>query len=307
MNINSESVKLINPYELLGFDSKNPNIDMKSLKSTYYTLSLICHPDKGGSIEDMLVLQNAYLYIKSQIELKDSKSQDFKTVEAEFNEFIKQQSQNPPPFSKVYEEAHIWLQEFNYKFNGTYKFKANKKNETETETETQNQENIDEHNINYNINVFDGYGDMMENSYSELTYRMDVNDIEKLRNNDINTIVKQNFNNNITTYKEPLTYNSFASTSELSLTNKKCNDYTTKVGSTFLCDYKEAFTNNDNSHIKLETVCINKDNLNNDDLIKDYERALLDRDMFENNCRLANLELVDQNKNTQLLFDNITK
>ena len=116
-----ESVKLINPYELLGFDSKTPNIDMKSLKSTYYTLSLICHPDKGGTTEDMLVLQNAYLYIKSQIELKDAKSKDFKTIESEFNEFIKQQSSDPPPFSKLYEEAHIWLKEFNTKGRLIYK------------------------------------------------------------------------------------------------------------------------------------------------------------------------------------------
>ena len=42
---------LINPYDLLGFDSKQPNISMIELKKQYFMLSLICHPDKGGNNE----------------------------------------------------------------------------------------------------------------------------------------------------------------------------------------------------------------------------------------------------------------
>ena len=90
---------LINPYDLLGFDSKQPNISMIELKKQYFMLSLICHPDKGGNNEDMIILKNAYQYIKEQIEGKDEKSKDFKTVEEEFNNFMKEQSDKPPSFS----------------------------------------------------------------------------------------------------------------------------------------------------------------------------------------------------------------
>ena len=64
-------MSLINPYELLGFDSKNPNIEMKELKSQYYTLSLICHPDKGGDEEQMKMLMISYKYVLGQIEYQE--------------------------------------------------------------------------------------------------------------------------------------------------------------------------------------------------------------------------------------------
>jgi len=115
--INNQKPSLINPYELLGFDVKKSNINLKELKKNYYNLALMCHPDKGGDKNDMIILQNAYEYVKKQVELCIEKSHDFKETVDEFETFMKEQTKDPQPFSKVYEEAHIWLEEFNQKFN----------------------------------------------------------------------------------------------------------------------------------------------------------------------------------------------
>ena len=56
---------LINPYQLLGVTI---NSSLKELKKAYYNMSLLCHPDKGGSNKDMIVVHTAYLYIKTQLE-----------------------------------------------------------------------------------------------------------------------------------------------------------------------------------------------------------------------------------------------
>ena len=82
---------LINPYDLLGFDSKNPNITMKALKSSYYTLSLICHPDKGGNKEDMIILEQSYQYIKKQLENASEHQKTIEQLEEEFKTFIENQ------------------------------------------------------------------------------------------------------------------------------------------------------------------------------------------------------------------------
>ena len=113
--------------------------------------------------------------------------------------------------------------------------------------------------------------------------------------------LKQNFNNSITKYKDPLTYNSFASTPELSIVEKKSNGFTTKVGNTFLCDYTEAFSHNDSLNFTLETVNINKDTLNNTDLTSAYEKLLAERNEFERHSRMTHLDMVDQNKNIQII------
>ena len=64
-------MNLINPYELMGIDPNKP--DLQKLKKTYYNWALMCHPDKGGSKEDMNIIHNAYLYVKKQIDFSDGK------------------------------------------------------------------------------------------------------------------------------------------------------------------------------------------------------------------------------------------
>ena len=47
-------IPIINPYEIFGLC---PNSNENELRKIYYELALICHPDKGGTNEDMLFLQ----------------------------------------------------------------------------------------------------------------------------------------------------------------------------------------------------------------------------------------------------------
>jgi curved DNA-binding protein CbpA len=126
----------------------------EEIKKAFREKSKIMHPDKGGNAEDMVILQNAYLYIKNQIEYKDENSRPYEIIESEFKEFMEAQSQKPPPFSQIFEEAHVWLQEFNSKFK--------------------------EHSVN-NPDIFidqnnDGYGDLMEESLNNQV-KSDLNNI----------------------------------------------------------------------------------------------------------------------------------
>ena len=56
---------MINPYEMLGLTSEST---INELTKSYYSMSLLCHPDKGGNTDDMIVIHNAYKYIKKQLE-----------------------------------------------------------------------------------------------------------------------------------------------------------------------------------------------------------------------------------------------
>jgi glycosyltransferase involved in cell wall biosynthesis len=102
----------INPYDLLNVNS---NSDLKELKKNYYQLSLYCHPDKGGSEQDMITIQNAYEYIKNQ--LQNSTDKTYEELEQEFQEFCKIQEKKPPKFCKIFSETH---EEWSNAFNNTY-------------------------------------------------------------------------------------------------------------------------------------------------------------------------------------------
>jgi len=268
-NNNTTTYQLINPYDLLGFDSKNPNISMKELKSSYFTLSLICHPDKGGNKEDMVILQNAYLYVKAQIELKDNNSKDYKIVENEFKEFMKEQSSDPPPFSVVYEESHVWLKEFNDKFEES-------KQQKDVKNTIYERLLLDE----------DGYGSMMESTNNHSFDHLD--NLKNQRDNEIKETIKHQFENQITTYKEPQTLNHYTSNGICNINSSglKVNDFTTNVGNLNLSDYKKAFTSAPDD-IKLETLVIEK---KNDDIDSILNKLLLEREEFDNNIKNISVE-----------------
>jgi len=101
-------MSLINPYELLGVDCKSSRDDVrKSFKS----LSLICHPDKGGDANEMKIIHNAYLYVIKQIEFQEH-GRTMEGEEEEFKKFLeKQQDGKLPSFFE------IMTDESNKKFN----------------------------------------------------------------------------------------------------------------------------------------------------------------------------------------------
>lgn len=114
------SYKLINPYQLLGV--KN-NCTISDVKRNYYNLSLLTHPDKGGSQSDFRVVHLAYQYIKKQLE--NIREVTYEQLEEEFVSFCLRQEEEvkntdkiikTPTFYEVNIEANDWLNEFNAKF-----------------------------------------------------------------------------------------------------------------------------------------------------------------------------------------------
>ena len=208
--------KLLNPFDLFGL---NLNSSISELKKSFYNLSLICHPDKGGNSEEMIVLLNAYNYLKKQLENNTNKS--YEDLEKEFKNFCDQQEKNKPPnFSEIYLETNDWINDFNKQFE-------NKKNDF-----------LDNDNDNYNPYENDlfknlGYGHLMENS--NLNYE-NYNDkiIEESQNE-----IKNNFKMEIIEYKEPLSFNDIGHNQYPLDKKDKIEDFSTNK----LKDYFKAYCN----------------------------------------------------------------
>lgn len=109
---------MINPYDILGLTSKSTLID---LKKSYYQMALICHPDRGGTEADMIVIHNAYIYIKEQLENCNNIS-SYEELEEEFNSFCKKQEETPPSFRDIWEDSEQkkLRDEFNTRFEESH-------------------------------------------------------------------------------------------------------------------------------------------------------------------------------------------
>ena len=199
--MNSE--KLINPYALLGI---KPSCSISQLKKNYYHLSLLTHPDKGGSATDFHIVHLAYHYIKKQIQ--DLKDVSYEELEEEFLNFCaNQENTKPPTFYGVYEETNDWLVDFNSKFE------ADKKEELEE-------------NFGETYQIFQrGYGDLMEKSEIGLEYE----ELEKEN-------LTQPFSQELVEYEEPsflpdtITY--------FPIDNPEIDDYGDLSGNLKSADYK---------------------------------------------------------------------
>ena len=106
----------INPFNLLGVTI---NSSHKEVRRAYYKLSLICHPDKGGSKDDMIMLHNAYNYVMEQIEFSE-KAEMLENVKEDFKNFFEKNKTEIPPFYELWErsEEAEFLREFNKNFEG---------------------------------------------------------------------------------------------------------------------------------------------------------------------------------------------
>lgn len=102
---------VLNPYEFLGV---TPNSTTEDVRKQYYALACLCHPDRGGTTEQMQVLQNAYTYVQSQVAL--NRTDTFEQLEAEFKEFCETQTKAPPRFNEIYRD--FCLPRFNEAFQG---------------------------------------------------------------------------------------------------------------------------------------------------------------------------------------------
>lgn len=196
----------IDPYLLLGV---SPNSEMKELKKSYYQLSLLCHPDKGGNNKQMIIVHNSYLYIKNQLENCQIGS-SYQELEEDFEKFCQQQQhQLPPSFREIDDDANVFRREFNSRF----------------EQELQNNDTPSF------LNPFEGgYGNLMEKSEKVDQYTQK----EK-------KTVHHDFGKKIIIYQEPNvlpdTYGNF-----LNLKLEKIDDYSQHTRSLHLTDYVKAFS-----------------------------------------------------------------
>lgn len=205
---NIKSSKLINPYGLLGIKHNQTNIS--ELKKNYYNLSLITHPDKGGSKGDFEIVHLAYNYIKEQINNANQKETTYEKLEDEFEDFIKKQQEiKPPCFYEVFKETNDWLNEFNKRF------------EQDKINENTNEE------INNPFNV--GYGNLMDKS-----------EISKDYVNEEKQATKNQFNCQIIEFEEP----EYLPNTLLNfpLDSKEITDFSEISGQLKMSDYKLTFS-----------------------------------------------------------------
>ena len=102
---------VLNPFTLLGVTIHST---CQEVRKRYYELACLCHPDRGGTNEQMQMLHNAYRYVIEQVSL--NRTVTFEQLEAEFADFCAQQTQVPPPFRAIHNDAFN-LPEFNDLFD----------------------------------------------------------------------------------------------------------------------------------------------------------------------------------------------
>lgn len=98
----------LNPYSLLGVSVGST---CQEVRRAYYELAMHAHPDKGGSADQMRVVQAAYEYVMRQVAAVDRSKPTvelYEHAEQEFKRFCEDQvSKKPPPcFSDIFAEAH---------------------------------------------------------------------------------------------------------------------------------------------------------------------------------------------------------
>jgi curved DNA-binding protein CbpA len=206
------SCSLINPYKLFGLNSKSK---LQQLRKAYYKMALICHPDKGGTEEDMTTIHNAYIYIREHLEnCKEEK--EYEKMEEDFKDFCKEQTAEPPPFRDIWELSDD--KKFHDEFNKRFMKKHHLKNEID---------DIDD------VNPFkDGYGNLMDESeYNSSKAKVKYKD-------NIKGSPKTKFKKDIILYEEPSALpNTYGKYHNLKL--KKLEDYSDGRMSDYLKSYCE--------------------------------------------------------------------
>jgi len=103
----------IDPYKLLGVSIKNKREDVRN---AFKSLSLLCHPDKGGRREDMEVLYVSYRYILEQIEFGEH-GRTMEDEETKFKDFLESQISQKSEIPSLFE---IMTDEKNRDFNAMF-------------------------------------------------------------------------------------------------------------------------------------------------------------------------------------------
>lgn len=197
-------VKMINPYDLLGvtIDSSKEEV-----KKRYYELSLVLHPDKGGSGEDMACLHSAYKFVMMELE-NINRTVTVEQLETEFKEFCATQEKQVPMFQDIYAEAFDLP-----KFNEYYDTMA---------------DNV------ATASLKGGYGDLMEKST--------LTDNTTTEYKPVETGTLANPFQAITMYKPLEECGTHQAAYDLIHGCSGVDNYSMEVNGVHMTDYKEAFT-----------------------------------------------------------------
>jgi hypothetical protein len=74
-----------------------PTSTLQEVRRAYKTMALMCHPDKGGSLGDMRIVQSSYEYICHQLGhvALEAEKGTYEEREAEFKAFLRSQEEQP--------------------------------------------------------------------------------------------------------------------------------------------------------------------------------------------------------------------
>lgn len=185
------SCKSINPYELLGLTIKSTK---KECKKKYYELALLCHPDKGGNKNDMIIIHNAYKYVMEQLKFQED-VKTFDDIEEDFKKYFNKNKKKPPSFYEIWsdtDEAKALM-----KFNRNFEQNNNIRSSNDP-----NQK---------------GYGNnMLQSTYEVFISRYIDKYLREIKNLPIDIIklieeyiygIQEIFSTDIVEYKEPLASN----------------------------------------------------------------------------------------------------
>jgi hypothetical protein len=225
----------LDPYKLLGVTI---NSTLQDLKKNYYKLALICHPDKGGDKNDMIILHNAYLYIRKQLEYAKN-NKVVENIEYNFDSFLKNNKENIPSYNEIWKntEECKQLQKFNNDFDK-------------------------QKHIGNDMIFHQGYGGLMESSqitFDEEIFKIcsQLFDSKKIIKHIMNyiTCVKNEFKTNLIIYKEPIGCNSdYGSNKRIDVSN--ITDFSNINNNLQMYDYKNAFNINKINNINNSTLTL---------------------------------------------------
>jgi len=209
----------INPYQLLGVTIYS---NLNELRQNYYKLALLCHPDKGGDKNDMIMLHNSYLYIKNQLEY--SNTEPVEDIEYDFKDFFLENKEQIPSYYEIWKNSDECksLEKFNQQFENN--------------------------KLTGTIKPFkDGYGKFMETK--DLSLDSEIYDICKqlfshrqiIKNiMEFITKVKHEFKTELIIYKEPLAFGSdYGSVERFDV--DKVTDFSQSTDNLNMTDYQVAF------------------------------------------------------------------
>lgn len=267
--------KIINPYALFGL---NENSKMTDLKKAYYTMSLLCHPDKGGNSEQMDTIVKAYKYIREQFENSNTRNKTYEELEKDFADFCKTQENEIPKFSNIYTETNEWIDEFNKEF--IQKIYSEKNEILPYENDNNNHYEYDPFNIN------NGYGNMMDKSEYQ---NKDLDIEQEIKNKSYdNKDIEQSmykFNKEIMIYEEPVPAPDYLD-DKFPLDNKDIKNFSSKG----MIDYEEALSEpnqiNDTRIIR-----------SNDEIFEDFQKLQNQRDAEMDKWLKENLSKIKTRKN----------